>query len=114
MRDDDNNAETPVGTPLWESIVAAVAAVAAVDPSEVTPETRLLDDLKIYGEDWDEVLRRLPEAQETDWTGFKFSDYFDDEIILIHLLRRLLRRRRRPLRLAHLAAVLARRKWFEP
>ncbi len=113
MRDDDN-AETPVGASLWDRLVVAVAAVAAVDPAEVTPNTRLLDDLHIYGEDWDDLLQRLPEVQETDWTGFKFSDYFDDEIALVHLLRRLLRLRRRPLTLAHLASVLARRKWFDP
>jgi hypothetical protein len=114
MRDPDIDSNGPAAKALNDRLAAALCEIAAVRPSQLTPNVRLLDDLGVYGDDWDEFLRRIPEAQETDWTGFNYSDYFDPEVSVIHYLRRLSRLRRRPLTLAHVSAVLLRRKWFEP
>lgn len=114
MQQCDIAANGSTGKALNDRLAAALCEIAAVHPSQLTPNVRLLDDLGVYGDDWDEFLRRIPEAQETDWTGFRYSDYFDPEMSVIHYLRRFLRLRRRPLTLGHVATVLRRRKWLDP
>lgn len=47
---------------------------------EITSETSLQDDLKIFGDDASEILTKFCIEFNVDYSDFKFDDYFHPEV----------------------------------
>lgn len=60
-------------------IKALVAAHSFCSIENLSPETRLGEDLRIVGDDAEELLEEFARTFKVDMTGMTFSDYFPDE-----------------------------------
>ena len=109
---------TMTDRPSFDAVAHLLADLRAEPLENITPATRLRDDLGIAGDDWDEVLLAINNRWPVDWAGFDFYTFFDEEPHLLSLVRALLHvvrgRRLRPLTVGHLSLVLQRGKWFDP
>lgn len=47
---------------------------------EITPETSLQDDLKIFGDDASEILYKFCKEFKVKYNDFRFDDYFRAEV----------------------------------
>ena len=62
-----------------EWITRMLSERCGVPISSISPETRLLHDLRITGDDADEFLTDYVDAFQVDMGGFKFLDHFTTE-----------------------------------
>lgn len=64
---------------LLAKVVEIVARCSGVDQTKIGRNTRLGEDLGIYGDDGDDILGALEEAFEMDWTGIDAGVIFGNE-----------------------------------
>ena len=84
---------------------------------DITLDTRLREDLKIDGDEVDELLCEIAEHFEVDWQGFISYRYFHEEPHLFSLLFQCYHTRHGALKtitVNHLLSVIDRGVWFEP
>ena len=103
---------------LAEDVAALLARLRGEPEANIQLNTRLVEDLRIVGDDWDEVVGALSSLRQIDWTGFEFHRYFYDEPTLLTPLQLVWRRMRygsrHQLTVGHLVKVLECGKWFNP
>jgi hypothetical protein len=104
--------------PSFDALAHLLAELRSEPRENITPATRLREDLGVDGDDWDDVLAAIAQRWPVDWTGFDFYTYFDEEpnwLSLVRAIRDLAtERRRRPFTVGHLALVVQRGAWFDP
>lgn len=75
-------------------------------------------DLEIMGDDAHYFMQEFSKKFEVDLTGFKFSDFFHDELGIKYLYYKFFNSSfltaKVPLTLGHLSKVAAKRTWFNP
>lgn len=104
------------GTDPREIVVAVIARRAGVSPEQVSPESRLLQDLHIDGDDAVDTILEIANKCSVDLSGFDASVYFRSEPSLVSLLPFLQSRRRnrvdqkRPLTVGELIEAARNRK----
>ena len=84
---------------------------------DVKPETRLLHDLHLDGDDVLELLEGLVRTYGTSFSSMSFTDFFHEEpeALGAHIAFSLrFRSGRKPVTVQHLAEVVKRGTWFEP
>ena len=62
-----------------DEVCAFVAASCGVDRERVQPETRLGEDLRIDGDDSDDLLREFAAKFQVDWAGYDHGAHFGRE-----------------------------------
>jgi uncharacterized protein DUF1493 len=106
------------GRPTFDEVANLLAELRAEPRENITPDTRLREDLGIDGDDWDEVLIAIKDRWRMDWKGFDFYAFFSEEPSwrsLMFAVRDLLAGRRlKSLTVGHLLLVLQHGKWVEP
>ena len=101
----------------FEAVAKVIAHRAGVPCESLTPDTRLLHDLGIYGDDVDEILFDLDKLGVIDWSDFRFDNYFYSEPHLfswgglLHSGTRMKRSSKLPLTIAMLVAAVERGRW---
>ena len=63
----------------FERVRSLVAGCSGVPVAEITPETRLVEDLGIDGDDGHEFLEAFADEFGVDMSGMSPFNYFDDE-----------------------------------
>ena len=98
--------------PIWSSASSRfIAAKTGLQPNAITSTSRLLHDLKIDGDDAEELLTEYSDAFQVDMTGFNFCEHFRSEPNLFSLglgsLNRFV-----PVRVAQLVRSARNRRWM--
>lgn len=105
-------------TDKFNQLAAILSDQMSVRIEDITLNTRLREDLKIDGDEVDELLCKIAEQFEVDWHGFGFYHYFHEEPHLFSLLFEwYYHKRHGPLKtitVSHIVLVIERRVWFEP
>lgn len=101
------------------NLLAAIFCEQLSLPREnITLNTRLREDLKIDGDEVDELLCKIAEHFEIDWHGFNFYRYFHEEPHLFSLIYQCYYHKRhgvlKTITVNHLLSVIERGVWFEP
>ncbi len=84
---------------------------------QVEIQTELFHRLGIAGDDAAELIDDVHERFGTDFSGFRFDDFFPNEADALgsHVARVLgVRSQKKPLTPGHLAQVVEKGRWFEP
>jgi len=101
-----------------EDLADLLAALRAEPRASIGRDTRLREDLRIDGDDWDEVVLAITDRWQTDLSGFNFYDYFSEEpqihAFYIWIKNRWNGKHLKTLTVGHLAAVVDQGSWFEP
>jgi hypothetical protein len=84
----------------------------------VNENTVFFKDLKLIGDDADEFMLKFKEAFDLDMTGFKFEDYFVDEInvpFLYFYYKYFDKRKikRKEFGIEHLQKIIKNKKWID-
>ena len=61
---------------LIARVTGTVGEAAGVAPETIGPDTRLVEDLSLYGDDGYYLIVRLDEQFEMDWDGFDHGIHF--------------------------------------
>ncbi len=64
---------------VFESLQLFISKEAGIDENRITPNTRLYDDLYIYGDDAMDLLIKYGKTFNVDLTKFMAADYFEGE-----------------------------------
>jgi hypothetical protein len=105
--------------PTFDEVADLVASETGTDRSRVRPESRLLHDLEIYGDDAGDLLEACASRFGIDFSDFVFDRYFYHEPSLLFPgsifrdLRGLKGSTKEPLTLAMLVAVAQSGRWSE-
>jgi acyl carrier protein len=77
------------GTPMnpEEQVVSVLARRSGLAKEQLTPETRLVEDLKLDGDDAVDALLEISKKCSIDVSGFDSSLYFRSEPTLLSLFR---------------------------
>ena len=70
---------------LEQRVIRFIAAKTGLQPNAITSASRLLHDLKIDGDDAEELLTEYSDAFQVDMTGFDFCQRFRSEPNLFSL-----------------------------
>ncbi len=62
-----------------DDVVAFAREHIAKPRTEITPATRLVEDLRIVGDDAEELLKAIQEEFDVTFSGMSFGHYFPDE-----------------------------------
>ncbi len=104
-------------TDRFKQLTAILSEQLSVQREDITLDTRLREDLKIDGDDVDELLCKIAEQFEVDWHGFVFYRYFHKEPHLFSLLFEWYYHKRhgvlKTITVSHLVSVIERGVWFE-
>ena len=68
-----------MGQSTFQSLQAFISEEVGIDEKDITPETRLYDDLYIYGDDAIELLVKYGKTFNVDMAKFRAADYFEGE-----------------------------------
>lgn len=105
---------------LFDEVATLIAEEAGVRRESLTPDTRLLHDLTIYGDDAELLFRALDKRYRVDWRGLNFDRYFYPEPHMFEwrgLLYSLLGMRRAPkaaLTIRDLMRAVEQARWTDP
>lgn len=75
-----------MGADPREVVLAVIARRAGVSPEQVRPESRLLQDLHIDGDDAVDTILEIAKECSVDLSGFDASVYFRSEPSLLSLV----------------------------
>ena len=104
--------------PSFAALAELLAELRAEPRENITPDTRLREDLGLDGDDWDDVLAAIARRWPIDWTGFDFYDFFGEEpswrSLYLAVRDLITGRRLKTFTVGHLALVVQRGSWFEP
>ena len=64
---------------LTDWIIRMVAEQSGIPRAQISQDSRLYHDLKIWGDDAGELLTEFRDVFQVDFTGFAFEDYFPPE-----------------------------------
>jgi acyl carrier protein len=64
---------------VFESLQSFISEEAGIDENRITPNTRLYDDLNIYGDDAMELIMKYGKKFNVNLTKFMAADYFEGE-----------------------------------
>ncbi|MBK6895494.1 MAG: DUF1493 family protein [Alphaproteobacteria bacterium] len=64
---------------VFEDFLLVIEENADFIPAKIDDRTRLCEDLRTYGDSAEELLAMIQEKYGTDFSNFKFSDYFPSE-----------------------------------
>src|SRR5262245_9354472 len=101
----------------FDDVATLVAHETGAARSSLRPETRLLHDLGVYGDDVDELLQALSERFGVDFSEFRFDRYFYGEPHLLDwsglfwTFRGPAKSPKAPLTLSMLMAAIDRGRW---
>jgi hypothetical protein len=70
---------------LEQRVIRFIAAKTGLEPNAITSASRLLHDLKIDGDDAEELLTEYSHAFQVDMTAFDFHRHFRSEPNLVAL-----------------------------
>ncbi|MGF1934499.1 MAG: DUF1493 family protein [Nostoc sp. ChiQUE02] len=105
-------------TDKFNQLAAILSNELGVQTKDITLNTRLREDLKIDGDDVDELFCKITEQFGIDWQGFIFYRYFREEPHLFSLLFECYYRKRhgilKTITVSHLLSVIESGVWFEP
>jgi hypothetical protein len=88
---------------LSTALVDFIRKESAVGPSEtITAQTRLQDDLGVYGDDATNLLLAYAQTFHVDVSHFRAADYFDGEGVDVLAWFRPVKPRRKQLTVGHL------------
>ncbi|MDP3912940.1 MAG: DUF1493 family protein [Bacteroidota bacterium] len=84
----------------------------------INESTVFFKDLKLIGDDGDDLILRFSETFEIDMTGFKFDDYFIQEynVPFLYLYDRWFRKekiKRKEFNIKHLEKIIKEKKWID-
>ncbi|HIK06158.1 MAG TPA: DUF1493 family protein [Trichormus sp. M33_DOE_039] len=89
-----------------------------IPTDEISLNTRLREDLKIDGDEVEEIFYKISEYFDIDWQGFVFYRYFYEEPHLFSQIFNLYYRQHygklKTITVSHLVSVVECGFWFEP
>jgi hypothetical protein len=101
----------------FDEIQSFVSEFRGTKKEELTPETTLYWDLRIYGDDAIEFMEAFFNRYEIDFTDFYITKYFRQEghsiVDLYYSLFKPEKLKFPPITLQHLLEVAKAKKWFE-
>ena len=93
-------------------VINLIAKKTGLSPTEISPESRLLHDLGITGDDAVELLSEYSEAFQVDMGEFEFRQYFTGEPHLFNCWFAAKGSKLRPLTVRDLAEAARQKKWI--
>jgi acyl carrier protein len=96
-----------------ENVYEFVSRYCGVKRQALTPQTRLVEDLGLEGDDAEEFIQSFSQTFSVDLTEFEFRKYFGVEAAVnpISLVRFFLPKKRVPIEIGQLVAAAARGRW---
>ncbi|MEH2176814.1 DUF1493 family protein [Nostoc sp.] len=105
-------------TDRFNQLAAIISNELGVQTKDITLNIRLREDLKIDGDDVEELFYKIAEQFGIDSQGFVFYRYFHEEPHLFSLLFECYYRKRygtlKTITISHLLSVIECGVWFEP
>ncbi len=105
---------------VYEKVRAILVTAMGVDSAIVTPDAKLMHDLRLFGDDADDFLGRLQAEFSTDFSSLEFSRYFYEESNTLNLMlfcgwyRRRKLALKPPISVSHLCHVIEKGSWVDP
>ena len=102
----------------FDELAKALSKLQGEPLERIHLETHIYEDLKIQGDDWNDLVEIIDRRWKVSWKGFIPGRYILGEpgspLLLEELARWSSGRRLRPLTVGHLALVIDRGAWFDP
>ena len=115
--DDAIQARNLAGSECFAKVVRVLSEDRGVSVGDITPSTRLFEDLGLYGDDAEEFFLALQEkCGPIDFSALDFRQYFGDECGGVWPWRWTDRNRHplAPVTVKRIVAVVESGKWFDP
>ena len=102
----------------FRELVDMLAEQSGSPRGSISTKTRIYEDLRIQGADWNDVLEEINKRWNVSWTEFEVKDYIRDEPNLFYppneFERWISGKKMKVLTVGHLAEVIEKGAWFEP
>ena len=96
----------------WITLI--IAKKTGLPAAQISPDSRLLQDLGVTGDDAAELLAELSAAFEIDMGGFQFGEYFTGEPHLFNWWLAGKGAKLTPITVRDLVDAARRKKWIKP
>ena len=96
---------------MKKRIIAIVAHNRGVQPSKLSMQTDLYKDLRLTGDDVDDLFAQLQSRMEIDFSDFQFGRHFTDEGLWPFPTGQTWKKQRIPVTIADLLLAAKNKKW---